>query len=107
MQNRLKDLREDNDLTQADVGKILNITQSEYGRYERGLHMMGIDKYIKLAEYYNISIDYLVGLIPTPKPLNEKMKAKKVKTKLKKLRKTKKKNSTTHFAKQHPKYKKV
>ena len=82
MQNRLKDLREDADLTQADVGKILNITQSEYGKYERGIHMMGIDKYIKLAEYYNVSIDYLVGLLPTPRPLNELLKAKKEKERL-------------------------
>ena len=82
MDNRLKDLREDLELTQADIGKILNITQSEYGKYERGLHMMGIDKYIKLAKYYNTSIDYLVGLIPTPKPLNEKLQAKKEKEKL-------------------------
>ena len=82
MQNRLRDLREDNDLTQAEVGKILNMRQSEYGRYERGLHMMGIDKYIKLAEYYNVSIDYLVGLVPTPKPLSEKLQAKKEKEKL-------------------------
>lgn len=68
---RLKDLREDNDLTQADVAKILYITQQQYYKYEKGLSMMGVDKYIKLAEYYNISLDFLVGLTNEPKKLYE------------------------------------
>ena len=43
---RLKDVREDNDLNQVDVAKLLGIQQTHYSRYERGKMMMGIDKYI-------------------------------------------------------------
>ena len=67
---RLKDLREDRDLKQSDIAKILDIGQSDYSKYERGVNMMGIDKYIKLAQYYNISLDYLTGLTSTPRALN-------------------------------------
>ena len=73
---RLKDLREDHDLTQTQVAQILGIRQSDYGKYERGINMMGVDKYIKLAEYYNVSVDYLLGLIPIPRPLSEKIQLK-------------------------------
>lgn len=66
---RLKDLREDHDLTQTEAGRIIGISQSDYGKYERGEMMMGIDKYIKLARFYNISIDYLCGVIDTPRAL--------------------------------------
>lgn len=69
---RLRDTREDRDLTQADIAKVLEITQSDYSKYERGVHMMGIDKYIILANYYNISLDYLTGQIDEPKPLHKK-----------------------------------
>lgn len=67
--NRLKDVREDRDLTQADIAKLLDTTQEQISKYETGKQLMGIDKYIKLAEFYNISIDYLVGIIDTPKKL--------------------------------------
>ena len=66
---RLKDLREDHDLTQTEAGKIIGISQSDYGKYERGEMMMGIDKYIKFARFYNVSIDYLCGIIDTPRAL--------------------------------------
>jgi transcriptional regulator with XRE-family HTH domain len=66
---RIKDIREDNDLKQEDVAKILNIKQTQYSRYELGKNMMSIDKYIILAKYYNISIDYLAGIIDEPKPI--------------------------------------
>ena len=66
---RIRDMREDNDLTQKQVATILNILQSDYSQYELGKHMMGIDKYIILAKYYNVSLDYLTGLIETPRPL--------------------------------------
>ena len=64
---RLKDLREDHDLTQAQIAKILCIEQTAYSRYELGKHMMGIDKYIILAKYYNVSLDYICGLTNTPR----------------------------------------
>ncbi len=66
---RLRHLREDRDLTQADIAKFLETTQEQISKYETGKQMMGIDKYIKLAEFYNVSLDYLAGIIDTPKKL--------------------------------------
>ena len=66
---RLKDIREDHDLTQSDVAKLLGTTRQQVSKWEVGSQMMGVDKYIKLAKYYNISVDYLLGLIDTPKKL--------------------------------------
>lgn len=66
---RLRDLREDHDLTQADIAKILQTTQEQVSKYEIGKQMMGVDKYIKLAKYYNVSLDYLTGIVDTPKKL--------------------------------------
>ena len=67
---RLKDLREDNDLTQNDIAKLLGTTRQQIGKWENGVQMMGIDKYIVLSRYYNVSLDYLAGLIDTPEKLN-------------------------------------
>ena len=66
---RIRDLREDRDLNQATVAEILGISQSDYSKYELGKHMMGIDKYIILAKYYNVSLDFLAGLIDFPEKL--------------------------------------
>ena len=66
---RMKDLREDHDLSQEDIAKILQTTREQVSKYETGKQMMGADKYIKLAKYYNVSLDYLMGLIDTPKKL--------------------------------------
>ena len=66
---RMKDLREDRDLSQEDIAKVLQTTQEQVSKYEAGRQMMGIDKYIKLAKYYNVTLDYLVGLIDTPRKL--------------------------------------
>lgn len=66
---RMKDLREDHDLSQEDIAKILQTTREQISKYETGKQMMGADKYIKLAKYYNVSLDYLMGLIDTPKKL--------------------------------------
>ena len=67
---RLRDIRHDRDLTQAQIAKILQIGQSDYSKYERGVNMMGIDKYMVLSKYYNVSLDYITGLIDTPKTLD-------------------------------------
>lgn len=75
---RLKDMREDHDLNQEQIGKIIQIKGSHYGKYERGQMMMGIDKYIALAKYYNVSLDYLCGILDTPEPLWRGSKAPKV-----------------------------
>ena len=69
---RLRDVREDRDLSQKDVADYLGISQSDYSKYELGKHMMGIDKYIKLAHFYNVSIDYLSGAVDTIRPLESK-----------------------------------
>ena len=69
---RLRDMREDRDLSQKDVADYLGIRQSDYSKYELGKHMMGIDKYIKLAKFYNVSIDYLAGVVDTVKELESK-----------------------------------
>ena len=58
---RLKDLREDNDLKQSEIAKVLNIPQQNYSRYELGDVLIPIDRLDALATYYDTSIDYLVG----------------------------------------------
>ena len=68
---RLRDVREDADKSQAEIAKVLNIQQTQYSRYERGVQTMGIDKYVTLSRYYNISLDYLCGLIDRPRKLRE------------------------------------
>lgn len=62
MYKRLKDLREDNELKQSDVAKILNITQQQYSKIEKGITEITADKLIKLALFYNTTTDYLLGL---------------------------------------------
>ena len=66
---RLKDLREDHDLKQTDIAKLLGTTRQQIGKWENGVQSMGIDKYITLAKFYNVSLDYLAGLVDTPKKL--------------------------------------
>lgn len=66
---RLRDVREDFDKTQKEISDFLKMDQSAYSKYERGINMMGIDKYIKLAKYYNITLDYLTGIIDYPEKL--------------------------------------
>ena len=58
---RLKDLREDKDLTQEDVAKIIKTTQQQYSKYELGIRLIPIDKLCILADYYNTSLDYILG----------------------------------------------
>ena len=66
---RLKDLREDHDLLQQDIAVLLNTTRQQVTKWENGIQKMGVDKYIKLAQYYNVSLDYLCGLIDEPEKL--------------------------------------
>lgn len=64
----IRDLREDSDLTQADMAKVLNCTQAAYSYYEIGKRDIPTQVLIKLAQYYKTSTDYLLGLtnIKTP-----------------------------------------
>lgn len=59
---RFKDLREDKDLRQEDIAKILQTTQTQYSRWERGAQEMPLHHAITLAKFYRVSLDYLVGL---------------------------------------------
>ena len=70
MYTRLRDLREDNDLTQPQCAKIANIGKNSYIRYENGERVPPLDVIVTFAEYYNVSIDYIAGLIPTPRAIN-------------------------------------
>ena len=62
MRLRIRDLREDSDLTQSKIAKILGCTQQTYSRYETGEITIDIYSLEKLAKFYKTSIDYLVGL---------------------------------------------
>lgn len=58
---RLRDLREDNDITQNQIALMLNIKQNTYSQYENGKREVPINILWKLADFYDVSIDYLVG----------------------------------------------
>ncbi len=66
---RLKDIREDLDKKQEDIASVLNITRQQYQLYESGKREMPMHHFVTLAEYYNISLDYLAGVVDTPKKL--------------------------------------
>ncbi len=59
---RIRDLREDNDKTQKEVAEYLKMKQPQYQRYETGLRDIPTDILISLAEYYNTTTDYILGL---------------------------------------------
>ena len=59
--DRIRDLREDNDLTQDYLGKVLNVSQRTYSRYENDERAIPIEVFSKLADFYNTSVDYLIG----------------------------------------------
>ena len=69
---RIRDLREDNDLLQKDLAEYLNCTQVCYSRYELGMRDIPTDVLIKLADYYGTSTDYLLGLTDEIKPYPHK-----------------------------------
>ncbi len=69
MYQRLKDIREDADKKQEDIARVLNITRQQYQLYESGKREMPMHHFVILAEYYNVSLDYLAGLIESPKRL--------------------------------------
>lgn len=56
---RLRDLREDKDLKQIDIANILNIQQTVYSRYERGYQNIPLEHLLTLADFYNVSLDYI------------------------------------------------
>ena len=69
---RIKDLRNDNEKTQTDIAEILNTRRQQYARWENGEQQMPMDRFIILAKYYNVSLDYLAGLTDIPKTIDGK-----------------------------------
>lgn len=68
MYQRLRDLREDNDLKQSEIAALLNVGQTTYSRYESGALDIPSASLIKLADYYKTSIDYILGRTDDKKP---------------------------------------
>lgn len=62
MYRRIRELREDKDITQAKMARILNCSQQVYSNYELGQRDIPTDILIKLATYHNVSVDYILGL---------------------------------------------
>ncbi len=67
MYPRIRNLREDKDLTQGELAKLLNVSQTTYSRYESGALDIPSRSLIKLAEYYSTSVDYLLGITNSDK----------------------------------------
>ncbi len=66
---RIRDLREDNDKSQAEIASVLGMKQQQYARYESGSQEIPLHHFITLAKYYNVSLDYLAGLTDIPSKL--------------------------------------
>lgn len=69
---KLKGLREDNDLTQNQIAEVLGTSQTMYARYERGANEMPIRHLVTLCKFYNVSADYLLGTAPDSKRRQKK-----------------------------------
>jgi len=69
MYPRLRDLREDNDMTQTQIAKMLGMSQTGYSKYETGENDIPTAILIKLSRFYKTSIDYLLGETDNPKRL--------------------------------------
>lgn len=67
MYQRIRDLREDHDLKQRQLAEILNCSQQVYSNYELGQRDIPTDVLIRLADFYHVSIDYLLGQTSNPK----------------------------------------
>ncbi|MDD6094798.1 MAG: helix-turn-helix transcriptional regulator [Clostridia bacterium] len=67
MYKRIRDLREDRDLTQTQLAKILGMSQTGYSKYETGENDIPTSILIKLSRFYNVSIDYILGESDSPK----------------------------------------
>ena len=70
--SRLKDLREDREKTQAQIAELLNTAREQYHKYETGKQELPMHHFKTLARFYNVSLDYLAGLIDEPRPLRKK-----------------------------------
>lgn len=70
---RIRDLREDHDLTQTEVAAYLGMKQPQYFRYEQGYRDIPTDILIRLADYYHTTTDYILGRTDDPRPLDERL----------------------------------
>lgn len=68
--NRIRDLREDRDLSQAEIAKVIKTTQQQYSKIETGKADISGEKLKLLAKFYNVSVDYILGLTTESQPLN-------------------------------------
>lgn len=68
---RLRDIREDRDLTQAEIGKVISKSQQGYNHIEAGRAELKIEDLAKLCQFYNVSADYIIGLTDSPKSYKE------------------------------------
>ena len=69
---RLRDLREDRDKSQADIAELLGVSRQHYSLYERGERELPMHHFITLAKFYNVSLDYLSGINDCPDTLDRK-----------------------------------
>ncbi len=72
MELRIRDLREDSDLKQKEVAEYLMCDQSLYSKYERGERQLPLEMAVQLAQFYCVSVDYLVGLTEVREPYPKK-----------------------------------
>lgn len=68
MYRKIRDLREDHDLKQREIAEQLGCSQRVYSNYELGQRDIPTDILIRLSKFYNVSVDYLLGLTSNPKP---------------------------------------
>lgn len=73
-ERRIRNIREEKEISQQTIANHLGIDIKTYNRYENGLHEIKTSTLIKLATYYNLSLDYITGLIDIPKKLKENTK---------------------------------
>ena len=76
MDTRIRDLRQDNDITQSQISKMLNISQVAYSYYELNKRSIPLDLLIKLADFYNTSVDYILCRTEDPRPYKSMKRAK-------------------------------
>ena len=69
---RIKNIREDRDVKQREIAAILNVSQNTYSQYETGIIALSAENAAKLAKFYGVSVDYLLGLTDEKKPYKRK-----------------------------------
>ena len=77
METRIRDLREDRDLTQAVVGAAINVPQRTYAYYETGGRMIPPEVLCALADFYGVSVDYLLGRTDIPETAEQLLRRRK------------------------------